>query len=146
MSIDSTLEKAIEIYKNKLRQHYPELSEEDLTSLTTALMLKADPKSSLWNEALFQAVQSLKNVDANQHHELKVYQEYFDAIKCGAKNFEVRKNDRDFQTGDTLNLSEFNPHTQRFTGRAITRVVSYVFPGGQFGIEEGYVVLGLKSE
>lgn len=37
-------------------------------------------------------------------HELKLDIKYFDDVKSGKKNFEVRKNDRDFQVGDILEM------------------------------------------
>jgi hypothetical protein len=41
----------------------------------------------------------------SKKHELKVWPDYHYRILTGQKNFEVRKNDRDFQIGDTLVLS-----------------------------------------
>ncbi len=37
-------------------------------------------------------------------HELKLDTKYFNDVKSGKKNFEIRKNDRDFKVGDILNL------------------------------------------
>ncbi|WP_212746597.1 DUF3850 domain-containing protein [Lactococcus raffinolactis] len=37
-------------------------------------------------------------------HELKLDTEFFDDVKLGKKNFEIRKNDRNFEVGDTLHL------------------------------------------
>ena len=33
----------------------------------------------------------------------------------------------------------------RYTGREITKEVSYILEGGQYGLEEGYCILGLKD-
>ena len=79
-------------------------------------------------------------------HALKCWPAYFEDVRSGAKPFEVRKDDREpmFKTGDFLVLDEYDPTGKgRYTGRSITRRVTYVLPGDQFGIEAGYVVMGL---
>lgn len=50
-------------------------------------------------------------------HTLKTLPEFFDASKRGVKPFEVRKNDRDFQVGDVLELVEFDPSEKLAEGR-----------------------------
>ena len=41
-------------------------------------------------------------------HELKILPEYYDAVRLGDKRFEIRKNDRDYHTGDILRLKEWD--------------------------------------
>lgn len=77
-------------------------------------------------------------------HELKTWPEFFEAVVSGVKPFEVRRADRQYSVGDTLWLREWNPTTERY-GPGYVRRVSYVLRGGQFGIEPGYVVLGLAE-
>lgn len=77
-------------------------------------------------------------------HELKTWPDYYFRIFSGQKKFEVRKNDRDFQIGDTLKLKEWNPETKDYTGRELLAEISYILPGGQFGIESGYCVMSIK--
>ena len=74
-------------------------------------------------------------------HQIKCWPEYFKAIVDGTKNFEVRNNDRDYQVGDRLYLAEWED--DKYTGMVVTKPITYVLEGGQFGIEAGYVVLGL---
>lgn len=76
-------------------------------------------------------------------HELKTHPQYFRRLFEGSKNFEVRKNDRDFQIGDTLKLKEWDPVTEQYTERIEFRHVTYILHGGQFGIELGYCVMSL---
>lgn len=76
-------------------------------------------------------------------HDLKCWPEFFAAVRDGFKPFEVRKNDRDFRVGDTLRLWEFDPKLDIHTGMYCHRLVTYALAGGQFGVEEGHVVLGL---
>ena len=100
-----------------------------------------------------------------QTHILKVEQDYFDAITSGVKPFEVRRDDRGFQKGDKLILCKYgterhkgighktgfmdkdgnvvSSYPQTNEGAWIEKTVTYVLTGGQFGIEPGYVVLGM---
>jgi ASC-1-like (ASCH) protein len=48
-------------------------------------------------------------------HELKLDIKYFDDVKSGKKNFEIRKNDRDFQVGDVLQLKAYENGMYRHT-------------------------------
>lgn len=74
-------------------------------------------------------------------HELKCINPYFGEIFCGLKHFEVRFNDRYFKTGDNLLLKEYE--NGQFTGDEVYATIYYILPGGQFGIEPGYVVMGI---
>ncbi len=62
----------------------------------------------------------------------------------GEKTFEVRRDDRGFQIGDILRLKEYIADENKYTTRYIDAEVTYILYGGQFGIETGYVVMGLK--
>lgn len=80
-------------------------------------------------------------------HLLKTAQPYFDEIKNGLKSFEVRKDDRNFQVGDRLDLFEGTHEISNTTHRNHIHVfVIYKLTGGQFGIEEGYCVLGISPD
>jgi len=81
-------------------------------------------------------------------HHLKVWPAYWDAVKSGAKSFEVRRDDRGFQRGDVLVLRRWDTEGHRYMDDyefAVRRRISYVLTGGQFGIEAGYVVMGLQE-
>ena len=80
------------------------------------------------------------------NHALKTWPEYFRAIANGSKTFEIRKADRPFAVGDTLVLREFDPETGEYTEFVLCRTITYILNGGQFGIESGYVVLGLTED
>lgn len=89
-------------------------------------------------------------------HLLKTWPEYFKEVVAGKKTFEVRKDDRNFQVGDTLELLEFDPdkalkategldpQCTGFTGKSITKEITYKLQGGYFGVEKGFCVLGLR--
>lgn len=77
-------------------------------------------------------------------HYLKCWPEYFTANTDGVKTFEVRRNDRDFQAGDVLQLNEWDPATERETGRILWARVLYVLYGPQFGIAAGFCVMSIE--
>jgi hypothetical protein len=62
----------------------------------------------------------------------------------GEKNFEVRRNDRDYQVGDTLALMEFDRERDCYLGGRWPFEVTYILHGSQYGIPEGYCVMALK--
>lgn len=77
-------------------------------------------------------------------HNLKTWTPFFKDAKNGLKQFEVRKNDRNYQVGDTLILEEFNPNTEKYTGAWTPKLVIYKFDDTRF-VKEGYVILGLQD-
>lgn len=96
-------------------------------------------------------------------HYLKIDPVYFDAHKRGDKTFEVRRDDRGFQKGDTLVLCKYGKgsghsgigfldergdavsnysHSEKV--EKFTCEVLWILTGGQHGIEPGYVVMAIK--
>jgi hypothetical protein len=59
-------------------------------------------------------------------HTLKVWREPFIALWLGRKCFELRRDDRGFHLGDTLELVEWDSHANAETGRAIIALVEYI--------------------
>lgn len=76
-------------------------------------------------------------------HQLKTWPEYFNKIVSGYKKFELRKNDRDFDVGDTLVLQEWDPSKDSYTGEIYTVVVSYILRGDSFGIDNEYCIMSI---
>ena len=76
-------------------------------------------------------------------HELKIYPKYFEKVLDGTKTFEVRKNDRGFQVGDTVILKEFD--NIKHSGREIQAEITYILGDEFYGVSEGYVVFALKK-
>jgi len=72
-------------------------------------------------------------------HELKTESHYFDQVVRGIKKFEIRKNDREFESGDIVILKEVDLGG-RETGEQRTVQIQYVFYGGQHGLSEDYCI------
>lgn len=83
-------------------------------------------------------------------HDLKLSILFCDAVYNGRKSFEVRRNDRGFQTGDHIKFIPIRPGATKpedmYPDHPIKTqeyVITYMLNG--WGIENGYVVLGIKK-
>lgn len=77
-------------------------------------------------------------------HRLKTWPEFFQAVKSGAKPFEIRVDDRGFALGDRLELVEFDPgEGAGFTGQEHHVDVTYLLRGALFGLPENSVMMGI---
>ena len=56
----------------------------------------------------------------------KTWPDYFEKVKSGVKNFELRIADFDIKEGDTLILEEWDPVSNDYTGRKIVKEVTFV--------------------
>lgn len=74
-------------------------------------------------------------------HELKINTKYAIAVSRREKNFEIRKNDRNFKEGDILVLKEYE--NGAYLDIAIVAEVTYVLDDFE-GLKDGYVALGIK--
>jgi len=91
-----------------------------------------------------------------QIHTLKTHPEPFSLVWCGKKQYEYRKDDRDFLVGDILILHEYDPklvypdsengpggvigHTDRWI---VASIESATF-GPDFGVKRGYAVMSIE--
>ena len=82
-------------------------------------------------------------------HDLKTWPKYFTAVLAGDKPFEIRRNDRDFCSGDLVRLREWDPVTEKYTGRVLVRLITCVTNAADLDAKDervfhpAYVVLGL---
>lgn len=58
--------------------------------------------------------------------EKKVWPKYFQDISDGIKTYELRLADFNVSAGDILVLKEWDPNTHEYTGRELTKTVTYV--------------------
>lgn len=85
-------------------------------------------------------------------HRLKTIGRFWDAIQSGEKNFEVRLNDRGFQTGDILELMRLLPNGDldrepypQLKPRLLSRRITFILQGGQFGLDPLWCVMGISE-
>ena len=103
-----------------------------------------------------------------QTHHLKMNKEYWEAVRAGVLTFTVRRDDRGFQKDDIIILHKYDSTpgnggflstdgryvcggNRKYAYRSkemsdsdqLEMVITYILAGGQFGIEPGYVVMGL---
>lgn len=69
-----------------------------------------------------------------RHHKLKGNRETFAQLWLGYKTFEVRKNDRDYTTGDLVTITEWDPGDPDpdgdfYEGRSMTFAIGFIMQG-----------------
>ncbi|WP_285823946.1 ParB/RepB/Spo0J family partition protein [Schaedlerella arabinosiphila] len=72
-------------------------------------------------------------------HQIRLGVEFFKDVCSGAKPFEIRKNDRDYKTGDILEMMEFA--SGMHTGRSVKVLVTYILDA-YTGLKDGYCIMG----
>lgn len=93
-------------------------------------------------------------------HELKTWPEPFAAVLAGTKRHEIRVDDRGYAVGDVLVLKEWDPTPTPqpvtawsivmvdrpigYTGRVLTVRVTYLTPGGAWGLPAGLCVMSIE--
>ena len=84
-------------------------------------------------------------------HILKADPEVFEAVSAGLKNFEIRFDDRGYEVGDTLILRQTrftglemqNGEPLAYTGREVSKTVSYILRGPAYGLRTNWVIMSL---
>ena len=80
-------------------------------------------------------------------HQLKIWTSFANCVLDGSKTFEIRKNDRGFQKGDTIVFDVmddggvFHNSCHKLNGKEYE--ITYVL--SDWGLENGYVALGIKE-
>jgi len=77
-------------------------------------------------------------------HELKTIQPHFDNVWCGLKSFEVRKDDRGYNTGDLLLLKEYDYQKECYKIHEILVEIIYILRDERY-VKEGFVIIQFKE-
>ena len=86
------------------------------------------------------------------NHDLKILKRYFEPQLDGIKGFEIRKNDRDFRTGDTILLREIDSKglclDYKETGRTLLLGINYILSSTHDapfeGLEKGFCIMSTE--
>lgn len=77
-------------------------------------------------------------------HALKTLPGFFSAIESGEKTFEVRRNDRNYKSGDKLLLQEHTPD-KGYTGKEWEGTITYLLDHPDY-CKKNYVIFGIKPK
>jgi len=85
-------------------------------------------------------------------HELKTDPQVFRDLKKGRKTFELRLNDRNYQTGDYLLLKETEHSSAEmkegeslvFTSAYCLAQVTHILNGPIYGLQDGWCIMSIK--
>ena len=74
-------------------------------------------------------------------HEIKILPQYYEAVSKGIKQFELRKDDRDYQVGDLVRLREWDG--KEYTGNKMIVGIKYILRDcPEYGLMDGYCIFG----
>lgn len=75
-------------------------------------------------------------------HELKIQPQYFNEVMNLNKHFELRKDDRDYQVGNSIILKEFD--NGKYTGKESGCLeITYILRNcPEYGLMDGYCIIG----
>lgn len=84
-------------------------------------------------------------------HVLKSWVGLYEPLASGAKPFDLRVMDRDYQVGDICEINEWQPRTRTFTGRKVLVEITYITSGqhvpcyfSPIALHPDMAVLGIK--
>ena len=78
-------------------------------------------------------------------HELKLYSIFCDDVLSGRKNFEIRNNDREFQTGDHIKFIPVDILEERIEHKISEKEYEITYVLSDWGLKPRHVALGIKE-
>lgn len=83
---------------------------------------------------------------SRQLHIIKSWPGPFAVMWNGEKTWELRQDDRNYKTGDSLVIREWDPSSGVYSGRVITGEVGYRLTPGAFpGLLAGFVIFSVNN-
>ena len=77
-------------------------------------------------------------------HEVKILEQYANRNHEGKKPWELRKNDRNYKVGDWIRFHIIDDETKEPTGFSYRRKITYLFEGGEYGLEKGFCIMTVE--
>lgn len=99
-----------------------------------------ETKRKLQEQEKKEKMQKLPSKQEKTAHDVKLGASFFEDVRSGRKNFELRRNDRNYKTGDLIVLHEYKDGKE--TDRSITKEIGYMLEEFE-GLKDGYCILGL---
>lgn len=87
-------------------------------------------------------------------HFLKIWPQYYDMVEAGNKDWEIRKNDRNFKLGDIVILEQWDPETEIYVRgtelnpyktKNLRRIITNVIHTAP-GLKHGYVIFSHRHQ
>ena len=78
-------------------------------------------------------------------HKLKTWPSFFESMISGEKTFELREDDRFFKVGDQLDLREYDPAEEKYTGRMLLVEVTYILGKNPLVDLGDYIIMSIKK-
>lgn len=78
-------------------------------------------------------------------HELKIKDNYYWSVMNGYKTFELRKNDRNFEVGDTIHFVNINGVDFINEPNNIYQITYILKNVEEYGLDKDYCILGIKK-
>ena len=78
-------------------------------------------------------------------HQIKLRQEFAEAVASGDKPFEIRYNDRGYQKGDLIKFEIVDSMDVHCYHEIENKLYEITYVIGGWGLQEGYVVFGIKE-
>lgn len=76
-------------------------------------------------------------------HKVKILEDFALKHHLKLKPWELRKNDRDYKVGDAITFSVIDK--DGLVVGSYTRRIEYIFEGGEYGLEKGFVIMTLGN-
>ena len=79
-------------------------------------------------------------------HELKTWPQFYEPIETGKKRFELRNDDRGFETGDILHLREYDNTLGKYTDRSMFARIDFLMRRWpEMGLKDGYCIMSITK-